>query len=189
MVNQPKDIIVRASTEDDEHLAPIAAGLIEEASKDFDIARREVDFLASKIRSGRAALALLGKKLIGFGYWSDWEDGKFLSHSGLVVIPAMRGHGLGRHLKAVLFETSKARRPDAVLMSLTTSPTVRAYNEALGFKPCSLDDLTDDPAFWEGCKACRNYAEVQAKGLRCCCEAMILRPDAAPDAAPGDAPR
>ena len=185
MTDVADTVEVRASTPADEPFAAVAAGLIEEASRTADIARREVDFLAAKIRDGKAALALRPgadgePELVGFGYWSDWEGGKYLSHSGMVVVPELRGHHLGRRIKAILFETSRARHPNATLMSLTTSPAVRAYNEALGFVPCALEDLTDDPAFWEGCKACRNYEETRAKGLRCCCDAMMLAPGAGP---------
>ena len=55
-------------------------------------------------------------------------------------------------------------------MSLTTSPQVKKLNLSLGFHVVPLDQLADDPAFWEGCKTCRNYAEVKARGERCCCE-------------------
>lgn len=173
---------VRAARPDEERLAPLASALIDAAADEHDIARRAPDFLASKIRGGKAAVAFLDGELVGFGYWSDWEGGRFVSHSGLVVRPELRGLGVGHRLKEILFATSRERFPDAATMSLTTSPQVRAMNLRLGFEPCSFDDMTTDPAFWEGCRTCRNYAEVRREGLRCCCEPMLRRPRPREDA-------
>jgi len=173
-----EEVYVRGSGPEDVGLAPEAAGLIDAASREHDIARRAVPFLEEKIRKRRAAFAFDGSELIGFGYWSDWEGGRFVSHSGLVVRPDYTGHGIGRRLKAELFESSRSQLPEATLMSLTTSPQVKAMNLRLGFHVVPLDQLTVDPAFWDGCKTCRNYAEVQARGEKCCCEGMILSPGA-----------
>jgi len=167
---------VRESTSEDVHRAEAASGLIEQASTEYDIARRTPEWLARKIEMGRAAIATDGGELVGFGYWSAWENDTFISHSGLVVRPDHRGSGMGRKLKRVLFESSRRQLPKAALMSLTTSPQVRKLNLSLGFEIVALEELTKDPAFWEGCKSCRNFAGVQARGERCCCEGMLLRP-------------
>lgn len=170
------EVVVREGSPEDANLAAAASSLIREAARGHDIAEREVDWLRAKIEKGRAALALRDDELVGFGYWSDWEEGAFLSHSGLVVRPDMRGHGLGRRLKDVLVESSRRAFPRATLMSLTTSPQVKAMNLSLGFRVVPLELLTKDPAFWKGCETCRNFAEVQARGEICCCEGMILPP-------------
>lgn len=175
----PKSIEVRESRTEDARYATAASRLIDQAAERYDIARRSAEWLRAKIEKGRAALALLEGELVGFGYWSDWEGGKFVSHSGLVVRPDLMGTGLGKRLKRVLFESSRRALPRATLMSLTNSPQVQKLNEELGFKIVPLDRLTRDPAFWEGCKTCRNYAAVQARGERCCCEGMILEPEQA----------
>ena len=170
------DVVVRVAREDDADHAAAASALIEEAAREFDMALRPVEFLRGKIRSGRAAIALAGGELVGFGYWSEWEGGRFVSHSGLVVRNDQRGRGLGRRLKLALFEASRRRFPDAILMSLTTSSEVKELNLSLGFQPASIDQLTTDPAFWESCRTCRNYHEAQRRGEQCCCDAMILFP-------------
>lgn len=175
----PAEVVVRASRTTDAPYAFDAAQLIRAASRDNDVAQRDVRFLRKKILTGRAALALEGDELVGFGYWSDWEGGEFVSHSGLVVRPDQRGRGLGRKLKQILFESSRRAFPDASTMSLTTSPQVRAMNVSLGFEIVSFDDLTKDPAFWDGCRTCRNYEDVQRRGMRCCCEPMLLWPSSA----------
>ncbi len=170
-------IEVRESTPEDTPRAEQAAHLIAEASSHHDIATRTTEWLAKKVRARRAAVALDGDELVGFGYWSSWQEDTFVSHSGLVVRADYRGAGLGGDLKRVLFDSSRRQLPDARLISLTTSPQVRKLNLALGFEIVPLDQLTQDPAFWEGCKTCRNYEDVVARGEQCCCEGMLLLPD------------
>lgn len=168
-------IEVRVGTPDDVGYAARASEMIARAARDHDIAEREPDLLAGKIESGRAVLALRADELVGFGFFSEWQGGAFVSHSGLVVDPSLRGHGIGRRLKEKLFEASERMFPDAATMSLTTSEAVRSMNVSLGFRPVPFDRMTTDEAFWDGCKTCRNYAETKRAGLRCCCEGM-LRP-------------
>lgn len=179
MAEADEEVVVRLATAADVEWADRAAALIDEASHDFDIARREVGFLRDKIEHAKAVLGTVGDRLVAFGYWSDWEGGRFVSHSGLVVSPEFRGQGLGRRLKLALFESSRRRFPEACLMSLTSSAEVKALNRSLGFRVVPIDELTSDPAFWKGCETCRNYDAVRARGERCCCEAMLLRPDSA----------
>lgn len=173
-----EQIVVRVSEPGDGRWAADASALIAQAAAEHDIAPRAVDFLSKKLETGRAALALDDGVLVGFGYWSEWEDGAFVSHSGLVVRPDQRGTGLGRELKALLFEGSRRRFPQAKVMSLTTSPQVRAMNLRLGFRPCGFAEVTTDEAFWDGCKTCSKYEETRAAGLRCCCEPMVMDPPA-----------
>ncbi len=167
---------VRVSRRADAPHAEEASRMIAEASREHDIALRDVEWLRKKIEGGRAALALRGEDLVGFGYWSEGGDGRFVSHAGLGVRPELRGRGLGRRLKTVLLEESRRRFPRASLMSLTTSAEVKRMNLALGFRPVPLERLTTDPAFWEGCKTCRNYQAAKARGERCCCIGMVLEP-------------
>ncbi len=176
-------IEVRVAGPGDVQHAAAAAELIAAAAADHDIATRSPELLAEKIRTGHAAVALHAGELVGFGFWSEWEGGRFVSHSGLVVRGDLRGHGLGRRLKLALFESSRRVLPRATLMSLTTSPEVKAMNLSLGFRVVPLERLSKDPAFWAGCRTCRNYAEVQGRGELCCCEGMLLEPPGAGQAA------
>ena len=173
-------ITVRIANVLDVPYASVAERLIREAAAGHDIAMRPRELLEEKIRREQAAVAIAQGELIGFGYYSAWEDGEFVSHSGLVVREDYRGRRLAREIKLRLFEASRLHYPDATLMSLTTSPAVKALNMSLGFKEVPLERLTTDPVFWEGCKACRNYERIQAEGKKCCCEAMILEPEDVP---------
>lgn len=182
------EVVVRPATASDAHLAAAASELIRGAARDNDIALRSVEWLRQKIEHERAVVALRAGELVGFGYWSEWEDGRFLSHSGLVVRADLRGQGLGRELKAILVAESRRAFPHATLMSLTTSPQVKALNQSFGFRVVPLERLTKDEAFWKGCQTCRNYAQVRERGERCCCEGMILEPGegaGAPSVVPG----
>ena len=169
---------VRAAVSTDARFAQAASKLIGDASEEHDIACRTPRWLEDKIRGGKAVIALLNDELIGFAYWTDWEGGRWISHSGLVVRADLRGRGLGRRLKTVLMEASRARLPEARVFSLTNSPVAKAVNLSLGFRVVPLDQLTKDPAFWAGCRSCRKFEEVQARGALCCCEGMLLPLDA-----------
>ena len=182
-----EEIEVRPSRAGDERFAEAAAELIREAAKEWDVAVRPIAMLREKLAKGQAAVALRRGKLVGFGYWSAWDQGEFVSHSGLVVRKDLQGVGLGRRLKLALFEGSRAALPRATLMSLTTHPKIKELNASLGFVPVPLERLTRDPAFWEGCRGCRNYEDVKKRGEICCCEAMILEPPPLPP--DGDPPR
>jgi len=167
---------VRSSVPGDGAFAEDASALIAGSADEFDLARRTPEFLRAKLEGGQAALALADDELVGFGYFSAWGGGAWVSHSGLVVRPDFRGEGVGRRLKQCLIEGSDAAFPDATTMSLTTSDSVLAMNRSLGFETAELSQLTDDPEFWAGCKTCRNYERVQREGRRCCCQAMIRPP-------------
>jgi GNAT superfamily N-acetyltransferase len=172
--------MVRAATRADAHRAEDAAALIAAAAASHDVALRAPALLRAKIEDDHAVVALEGEELVGFGFWSEWEEGRFVSHSGLVVRADRRGRGLGRRLKLALLESSRRGFPRASLMSLSNSPEIKALNLALGFRVVPLERLTRDPGFWDGCRACRNWAEVVARGERCCCEGMLLAPEEAP---------
>ncbi len=171
-----EDVAVRVARPEDARFADRASALIRAAARDHDIAERDPELLREKLETGRAVLALRGDELVGFGFFSEWEGGKFVSHSGLVVDESMRGRGLGRGLKLRLFEASESMFPNAVTMSLTTSEAVRAMNLSLGFRVVPFEQMTDDPDFWAGCRTCRNYEATRRAGIRCCCEGMVRAP-------------
>ena len=172
-----QEIVVRTAHEGDVAYAETASALIAQAAVDYDVAQRSPELLREKILHGRAALALAGDELVGFGFWSPWEGGRFVSHSGLVVRPDKRGLMLGKRLKDELLSSSRRHFPEAILMSLTSSNAVQAMNVSLGFERVRLDQLTADPEFWRGCESCRNFAELMAHRDHCRCDGMILRPD------------
>ncbi len=50
-------------------------------------------------------------------------------------------------------------------------------NSDLGYEPVTYSELTQDEAFWAGCKSCVNYEILMAKERKnCLCTAMLYDP-------------
>ena len=47
-------------------------------------------------------------------------------------------------------------------------------NSALGYKPVTFSELTDDQSFWNGCQTCKNFDVLQrTKQKMCLCTGML----------------
>jgi len=62
------------------------------------IARRSPEYIAQKIKGGKAVVALCDDRLIGFSYIESWEHGDYVATSGLIVDPEFRRLGLAARL-------------------------------------------------------------------------------------------
>ena len=141
------------------------------------IVMRDPDYLASKMREGKAVIALCNNAFAGFCYIESWQNGEFVANSGLIVKPEFRGQGLASRIKAKIVEVCQHMFPRANLFGITKSATVIRMNERLGFQQVPYTDITNDPAFWKGCDTCRHYEELlQNEGKNCRCIALLLRP-------------
>lgn len=50
-------------------------------------------------------------------------------------------------------------------------------NAEMGYKPVIYSELTQDEAFWSGCKTCVNYEILMSKNRQnCLCTAMLYVP-------------
>ena len=50
-------------------------------------------------------------------------------------------------------------------------------NSELGYEPVTYSELTQDDAFWNGCKSCVNYDILVSKERKnCLCTAMLYDP-------------
>jgi hypothetical protein len=50
-------------------------------------------------------------------------------------------------------------------------------NSELGYEPVTYSELTQDEAFWAGCKSCVNYEILMGKERKnCMCTAMLYDP-------------
>jgi hypothetical protein len=50
-------------------------------------------------------------------------------------------------------------------------------NSELGYEPVTYSELTQDEAFWAGCKSCVNYEILMSKERKICmCTAMLYDP-------------
>ena len=141
------------------------------------IAKRSPDYIAAKIKGGKAVVALEGEKLVGFSYIECWEHGDFVATSGLIVDPEYRHMGLAERIKRRTFELARRRFPYAKLFSITTSLPVMKLNSKMGYKPVTFSELTEDNEFWKGCEGCRNYDILQRNERRMClCTGMLYDP-------------
>ena len=153
--------------------------MIEEASKDKNtaLALRTVDYIAEKLKSGKAVIALKDEQVIGFCYIETWEHGTFVANSGLIVSAAYRKTGLANKIKEMAFKLSEKKYPDAKIFGLTTSAAVMKINSGLGYRPVTFSELTNDDNFWKGCETCK-YFDILTRTKRhhCLCTAMVYNP-------------
>lgn len=141
------------------------------------IARRSTDYIGSKLKGGKAVVALDGERLVGFSYIESWGHGDFVATSGLIVDPEYRHLGLAARIKEKTFQLARQRFPYAKIFSITTSLPVMKLNSRLGYKPVTFSELTDDEEFWKGCQGCKNYDILQRNNQRMClCTGMLYDP-------------
>jgi len=143
------------------------------------IARRSPDYVASKMREGKAVIAFhKDGRWAGFSYIESWGHGKYVANSGLIINPEFRKLGLARAIKIKTFFLSRQKFPDAKLFGLTTGLPVMKINSEIGYRPVVYLELTDDDNFWKGCESCVNYAILQSKDRKnCLCTAMLFDPE------------
>ncbi|HEX2533722.1 MAG TPA: GNAT family N-acetyltransferase, partial [Chitinophagaceae bacterium] len=100
-----------------------------------------------------------------------------VANSGLIVSPAFRKSGVAKRIKHKIFELSRVLYPDAKIFGLTTGLAVMKINSELGYEPVTYSELTQDEAFWAGCKSCVNYDILMSKDRKnCLCTAMLYDP-------------
>lgn len=155
--------------------------LINESAKQrgTGIASRTPEYIAQKIRDGKAVIAIDadGNEVVGFSYIETWGHGRFVANSGLIVNPDYRHMGLAYKIKKKIFNLSRKRFPQARIFGITTGLAVMKMNSSLGYVPVTFSELTDDEEFWNGCKGCRNYDILQRNSYRMClCIGMLYDP-------------
>lgn len=147
-------------------------------ARGIGIAKRSPESVAQKMRDGKAVIALTSTgQWIGFSYLEAWEQGKFVSNSGLIVSPEFRQSGVARAIKNRVFRISRRMYPSAKIFSITSGTAVMKMNTSLGFMPVAFSEITHAEQFWEGCKSCPNYDILQRKQKsNCLCTAMLFDP-------------
>jgi hypothetical protein len=142
------------------------------------IAKRSPDYIKEKIREGKAVIAFSKEGIwAGFCYIETWSHGDYVANSGLIVAPGFRKGGLAKAIKKKIFELSRKKYPDAKIFGLTTGLAVMKINSELGYEPVTYSELTQDDAFWNGCKSCVNYDILMSKERKnCLCTGMLYDP-------------
>ncbi|GHT28725.1 N-acetyltransferase [Bacteroidia bacterium] len=141
------------------------------------IAKRSHDYVATKMKEGKAIIALAGDEFAGFTYIESWGNKQYVATSGLIVVEEFRGHGLAKRIKEASFALARLRWPKAKIFSLTSGAAVMKMNTELGYVPVTFADLTDDESFWRGCEGCINHdVLVRTNRKYCICTAMLYDP-------------
>lgn len=173
-------IIVRVATEEDASYAKLITNEMESSAKarGTGISKRSPESVIRKMREGKAIIALTpNNEWVGFSYIEVWSNGDFVSHSGLIVSPPFRGMGVARSIKTKIFRLSRRLYPQAKLFSITTGLPIMKMNLRFGFEPVTFNEISHDPAFWQGCQSCINYQTLVSKDFKnCLCTAMLYTP-------------
>src|SRR6201996_1029907 len=142
------------------------------------IAKRSPEYVKDKIKEGKAVIAFTEDGIwAGFCYIETWSHGEYVANSGLIVSPSFRKSGLAKLIKKKVFELSRKTYPEAKIFGLTTGLAVMKINSDLGYEPVTYSELTQDDAFWAGCKSCVNYEILMSKERKnCMCTAMLYDP-------------
>jgi hypothetical protein len=142
------------------------------------IAKRSPEYIKDKMLEGKAVIAFTEDGIwAGFCYIETWSHGEYVANSGLIVSPPFRKSGLAKQIKKKVFELSRATYPEAKIFGLTTGLAVMKINSDLGYEPVTYSELTQDDAFWAGCKSCVNYDILMSKERKnCMCTAMLYDP-------------
>jgi hypothetical protein len=171
---------IRVATEADKVFSTIITDEMEAsaAARGTGIAKRSPEYIEEKIDQGKAVIALTEEgEWAGFCYIETWSHGEYVANSGLIVAPKFRKSGVAKAIKKRIFDLSREKYPDAKIFGLTTGLAVMKINSDLGYEPVTYSELTQDEAFWAGCKSCVNYEILMSKDRKnCMCTAMLYDP-------------
>jgi hypothetical protein len=175
-----QQIIIRVANSGDVHYSKTITDEMEASAKarGTGIAKRSPDYVAQKIAEGKAVIALTQSgQWVGFCYIETWSHGQYVANSGLIVAPQFRKSGVAKSIKKKVFELSRQKYPEAKIFGLTTGLAVMKINSELGYEPVTYSELTQDEAFWAGCKSCVNYDILMSKDRKnCLCTGMLFDP-------------
>ncbi len=178
MENQ--NIVVRIATPIDKVYSKTITEEMENsaAARGTGIAKRSPEYIEQKIDEGKAVIATTDQnEWVGFCYIETWSHGEYVANSGLIVAPAFRKSGVAKTIKKKIFNLSREMYPEAKIFGLTTGLAVMKINSDLGYEPVTYSELTQDEAFWAGCKSCVNYEILMSKDRKnCMCTAMLYDP-------------
>jgi len=173
-------IIVRVANPDDIHYAVTITDEMESSAKarGTGIAKRSPEYIEQKMKEGKSVIAVTESGTwVGFCYIETWSHGEYVANSGLIVSPEFRKSGVAKRIKEKIFELSRKLYPTAKIFGLTTGLAVMKINSDLGYEPVTYSELTQDEAFWAGCKSCVNYDILMSKDRKnCFCTAMLYDP-------------
>ncbi len=103
---ESQDIEVMVADASHEVYVDTILDTIREAAKvrGTGIAERTHEYVAQKMKEGKAIIALCGDDFAGFTYIESWGTSKYVATSGLIVHPKYRGLGLAKRIKQASFQ-------------------------------------------------------------------------------------
>jgi len=180
MEKDQKEFQILIANESHQDFAQIICNEMESSAmaRGTGIAKRSPEYIKDKMREGKAVIAFTKEGIwAGFCYIETWSHGGYVANSGLIVSPPFRKSGLAKQIKKKIFNLSRHQYPDAKIFGLTTGLAVMKINSELGYEPVTYSELTQDEAFWAGCKSCVNYEILMSKERKnCMCTAMLYDP-------------
>ncbi|WP_185851349.1 argininosuccinate synthase domain-containing protein [Blattabacterium cuenoti] len=169
-------IKVRVSHDEDTKYASLICKKIQESAKSrgTGIAKKDPEYIKSKMINGNAVIAFYDGKIAGFSYLEVFQKEEFVVNSGLIVFPEFRKKGLARIIKVEIFQLSRKKFPNSKIFSITTSNSVIKMNTELGFKPVTFSELPQSEEFWKGCQSCTNF-DILTRNKRkmCLCTGLL----------------
>jgi hypothetical protein len=175
-----KSIIIRIATPADTQYSFAITNEMEDSARarGTGIAKRSPEYVSQKMEEGKAVIAHTPEgEWVGFCYIETWSHGEYVANSGLIVAPAYRKSGVAKAIKKKIFELSREKYPNAKLFGLTTGLAVMKINSDLGYEPVTYSELTQDEAFWAGCRSCVNHDILMSKDRKnCLCTGMLFDP-------------
>ncbi len=180
MKKTQKNFIVQIATDNHLGFAGELCKLYEESAKKrgTGIAKRDPEYIKEKILQEKAIIATTeDNQIAGFCYIETWEGKNYVANSGLIVKEEYRHHGLAKKIKKFVLNYTRNKFPAAKIFGITTSLAVMKLNSDLGYKPVTFSELTQDDAFWSGCKSCINYDVLTRTNRKnCLCTGMLFDP-------------
>lgn len=170
------DITISIATDQHTHYAGVICEAYAASARvrGTGIAQRKPEYVIQKMKMGNAVIALDGQQFVGFCYIETFEDKKYVSNSGLLVLENYRGRGIAKEIKKHAFNLARDNYPEARVFGITTSLAVMRINTALGYHPVTFSELTKDETFWRGCSSCSNYDILKSKAYQMClCTGML----------------
>ncbi len=175
-----QQIVIRVATAADKVYSKTITDEMEASAtaRGTGIAKRTPEYIEQKIDEEKAVIAVTSQnEWVGFCYIETWSHGAYVANSGLIVAPAFRKSGVAKSIKQKIFNLSRQKYPDSKIFGLTTGLAVMKINSDLGYEPVTYGELTQDEAFWAGCKSCVNYEILMSKNRKnCLCTAMLYDP-------------
>ena len=164
-----------AHTGDAIHALRISEAYAESArSRGMGIAFRAESYIQKKMGEGDGVVAFVNEDIAGFCYIETFENKKYVSNSGLIILPQYREMGLAKRVKDKIFNLSRDKYPSSKIFSITTSGVVLKMNSDLGYRPVAFSELTSDDEFWANCQTCRNFDVLTRNDRKLClCTGMI----------------